>query len=103
MRTLGSNGPSVFDLGLGCMGMSDLYGPADDAERIATIHAALDAGDHAARHGRLLRYGAQRAAWQRMTSARMHHGLVRGTSNATSRSWKPFTPSPIPGTRLSLR
>ena len=44
MRTLGSNGPSVFDLGLGCMGMSDLYGPADDAESIATIHAALDAG-----------------------------------------------------------
>ena len=44
MRTLGSNGPSVSDLGLGCMGMSDLYGPADDAESIATIHAALDAG-----------------------------------------------------------
>jgi aryl-alcohol dehydrogenase-like predicted oxidoreductase len=44
MRTLGSNGPSVSDLGLGCMGMSDLYGPADDSESIATIHAALDAG-----------------------------------------------------------
>ena len=44
MRTLGSNGPSVFDLGLGCMGMSDLYGPADDSESIATIHAAVDAG-----------------------------------------------------------
>jgi aryl-alcohol dehydrogenase-like predicted oxidoreductase len=44
MRTLGSNGPSVSDLGLGCMGMSDLYGPADDSESIATLHAALDAG-----------------------------------------------------------
>lgn len=44
MRTLGRNGPSVSDIGLGCMGMSDLYGPADDAESIATIHAALDAG-----------------------------------------------------------
>ena len=44
MRTLGSNGPSVFEPGLGCMGMSDLYGPADDAESIAAIHAALDAG-----------------------------------------------------------
>ena len=44
MRTLGNNGPSVSDIGLGCMGMSDLYGPADDAESIATIHAALDAG-----------------------------------------------------------
>jgi aryl-alcohol dehydrogenase-like predicted oxidoreductase len=44
MRALGQHGPSVSDIGLGCMGMSDLYGPADDAESIATIHAALDAG-----------------------------------------------------------
>ena len=43
-RTLGSNGPRVSALGLGCMGMSDLYGPSDEAESIATIHAALDAG-----------------------------------------------------------
>jgi aryl-alcohol dehydrogenase-like predicted oxidoreductase len=43
-RRLGSKGPSVFPLGLGCMGMSDLYGPADESESIATIHAALDAG-----------------------------------------------------------
>jgi aryl-alcohol dehydrogenase-like predicted oxidoreductase len=44
MRTLGTSGPAVSDLGLGCMGMSDLYGPADEAESVATIHAALDAG-----------------------------------------------------------
>jgi aryl-alcohol dehydrogenase-like predicted oxidoreductase len=44
MRTLGRSGPAVSDIGLGCMGMSDLYGPADDAESVATIHAALDAG-----------------------------------------------------------
>jgi aryl-alcohol dehydrogenase-like predicted oxidoreductase len=43
-RTLGSSGPSVSALGLGCMGMSDFYGPADRAESIATLHAALDAG-----------------------------------------------------------
>jgi aryl-alcohol dehydrogenase-like predicted oxidoreductase len=41
---LGSTGPRVSRIGLGCMGMSDLYGPADRAESIATIHAALDAG-----------------------------------------------------------
>ncbi|MET8161289.1 aldo/keto reductase [Sphaerisporangium sp. NPDC005289] len=43
-RTLGTTGPAVSELGLGLMGMSDLYGPADEAESIATIHAALDAG-----------------------------------------------------------
>ncbi|MGH3460505.1 MAG: aldo/keto reductase [Kribbellaceae bacterium] len=43
-RTLGTTGPQVSALGLGLMGMSDLYGPADDAESVATIHAALDAG-----------------------------------------------------------
>jgi aryl-alcohol dehydrogenase-like predicted oxidoreductase len=42
-RTLGTLG-AVPALGLGCMGMSDLYGPADRAESIATVHAALDAG-----------------------------------------------------------
>ncbi|MFF6642254.1 aldo/keto reductase [Streptomyces althioticus] len=43
-RPLGKTGPRVSALGLGCMGMSALYGPADRGEAIATIHAALDAG-----------------------------------------------------------
>ncbi|MEZ4515760.1 MAG: aldo/keto reductase [Chloroflexota bacterium] len=43
-RSLGASGLQVSAGGLGCMGMSDLYGPADEAESIATIHAALDAG-----------------------------------------------------------
>ncbi|MER7834601.1 aldo/keto reductase [Streptomyces sp. NPDC096040] len=43
-RTLGSTGPRVSALGLGCMGMSALYGEADRAESIATVHAALEAG-----------------------------------------------------------
>lgn len=40
---LGSTGPEVFALGLGCMGMSGMYGATDDAESIRTIQAALDA------------------------------------------------------------
>ncbi|MFS4105489.1 aldo/keto reductase [Streptomyces sp. PD-S100-1] len=43
-RTLGTTGPQVSALGLGCMGMSGMYGDADRAESIATVHAALDAG-----------------------------------------------------------
>src|SRR5688500_17543850 len=44
MTKLGANGPEVFPIGLGCMGMSGMYGPADEAESIATIQAAVDAG-----------------------------------------------------------
>lgn len=43
-RTLGQSGPLVSALGLGCMGMSGMYGPSDRAESLATIHAALDSG-----------------------------------------------------------
>jgi aryl-alcohol dehydrogenase-like predicted oxidoreductase len=43
-RQLGTAGPAVFPFALGCMGMSGMYGPADDLESIATIHAALDGG-----------------------------------------------------------
>jgi aryl-alcohol dehydrogenase-like predicted oxidoreductase len=43
-RQLGEIGPVVSAIGLGCMGMSDLYGPADRDESVATIRAALDAG-----------------------------------------------------------
>ncbi|MEU3085887.1 aldo/keto reductase [Streptomyces massasporeus] len=43
-RSLGNSGPQVSALGLGCMGMSALYGEADRTESVATIHAALEAG-----------------------------------------------------------
>jgi aryl-alcohol dehydrogenase-like predicted oxidoreductase len=43
-RKLGSEGLVVSAMGLGCMGMSEFYGPGDDAESLATIHRALDLG-----------------------------------------------------------
>jgi aryl-alcohol dehydrogenase-like predicted oxidoreductase len=43
-RSLGSSGLVVSAEGLGCMGMSEFYGPGDEAESIATIHRALDLG-----------------------------------------------------------
>ncbi len=43
-KTLGRDGPAVSELGLGCMAMSGIYGPADEAESIATICQAIDAG-----------------------------------------------------------
>jgi aryl-alcohol dehydrogenase-like predicted oxidoreductase len=43
-RQLGRTGLQVFPLALGCMGMSGMYGPADEPESLATIHAAIDAG-----------------------------------------------------------
>ncbi len=43
-RTLGRSGLVVSSMGLGCMGMSEFYGPGDEAESVATIHRALDLG-----------------------------------------------------------
>src|SRR5437879_6867350 len=44
LRKLGTQGLEVSELGLGCMGMSEFYGRADEGEAIATIRRALDLG-----------------------------------------------------------
>jgi aryl-alcohol dehydrogenase-like predicted oxidoreductase len=89
-RPLGANGPSVFPLALGCMGMSDFYGPADEKESIATIHAALDAGVdlldtgdyYAAGHNEML---IGRALKDRRDKARI--SVKFGALRAPDRAW----------------
>jgi aryl-alcohol dehydrogenase-like predicted oxidoreductase len=85
-RSLGATGPRVSALGLGCMGMSDFYGPADEAESIATIRAALDAGItlldtgdyYAAGHNELLIRDALRGRDREQAVLSVKFGLMRG-------------------------
>ena len=85
-RRLGSNGPAVSELGLGCMGMSGVYGPADERESIATIHAAIDAGVtlldtgdfYGMGHNELLIAGALRSRDRDQVAISVKFGALRG-------------------------
>ena len=94
--TLGAGPLAVSRLGLGCMGMSDFYGPADDATSIKTLHAALDGGitffDTADMYGRgrneelLARAFADR--WDRLVLA-TKFGIVRHDDGSRSINGRP--------------
>jgi len=89
-RTLGASGPEVSAVGLGCLGMSDFYGPADEGESIATIHAAmeagitlLDTGDYyAAGHNELLLREALRGRARERVRISVKFGAMRDPTGA---------------------
>src|SRR5215212_3819342 len=58
-RQLGTAGPTVSAVGLGCMGMSDFYGAADDTRSIDTIHRALEFGNMRSEDGKFLGINGQ--------------------------------------------
>lgn len=95
---LGSTGPETSALGLGLMGMSDLYGPADEAESIATVHAALDAGVtlldtgdfYGMGHNELLLHDALRGRDRESVQISVKFGAQRGPDG----SWLGYDTSP---------
>ena len=91
--TLGRGGPVVSRMGLGLMGMSGTYGPADDTESIATIRAAigagitlLDTGDfYGMGRGEMLLASALRG----VQGQRVHPGQVRGPARPGGQICRP--------------
>jgi aryl-alcohol dehydrogenase-like predicted oxidoreductase len=89
-RRLGSGGPRVSAIGLGCMGMSGAYGPAEEGESIATIGAALDAGInlldtgdyYGMGHNELLIRQALRGRDRDAVVLSVKFGALRGPDNA---------------------
>ena len=75
--TLGRNGPvGIFPIGLGCMGMSGMYGASDEAQSIATIHAALDAGINLLDTGDFYGSGHNEALIGKALKGRRDQGLL---------------------------
>jgi pyridoxine 4-dehydrogenase len=97
-RKLGKSGPVTSTIGLGCMGMSDFYGPADRAESIATIHAALDAGITLLDTGDFYGMGHNEMLIREALSSR-HHDKVQisvkfGALRDVERNWHGYDSRP---------
>lgn len=91
-RRLGTTGPEVSALGLGCMGMSDFYGPADDAQSLAVLHRALDIGINFLDTADMYGMGANERLLARLLAARRGEvvlatkfGHVRGSDGTVLR------------------
>jgi aryl-alcohol dehydrogenase-like predicted oxidoreductase len=97
-RQLGSHGPSVFPIALGCMGMSGMYGAADELESIATIHAAIDHGVTLLDTGDFYGAGHNEMLIGRALRERRDKALVSvkfGALRAPDGSWGGFDGRPI--------
>ena len=91
-RVLGTSGPTVSALGLGCMGMSFAYGTPDADESVATIRRALDLGVTLLRHGRHVRLRPQRGAGRQGPRRRTATRWSSPPSSASTSTRRPGRP-----------
>src|SRR5437868_15534479 len=92
-RSLGATGPKVAPIALGCMGMSGMYGPSDEGESIATIHAALEEGVQILDTGDFYGMGANELLVGRALKGRRDRALLSvkfGAMRGPDGSWVGF-------------
>jgi aryl-alcohol dehydrogenase-like predicted oxidoreductase len=97
-RQLGNQGPSVFPIALGCMGMSGIYGPADENESIATIHEALDRGVNLIDTGDFYASGQNEMSVGRALKGRRYEALLSvkfGAMRTPDGGWAGIDTRPI--------